>query len=109
LNENQRKVVALVFFEEMSWREAAKHLGWTSSKVQHHYEKAMEHLQRFLAVKSSDELVIDVGMAAWLSCAGANAHSLPGGFEALLDKASDGASGFWGKAHELARRRGRRR
>jgi RNA polymerase sigma factor (sigma-70 family) len=104
LNENQRKVVALVFFEDMSWREAARHLDWTPSKVQHHYEKAMEHLQRFLAVKSSDELVIDVGMAAWLSCAGANAHSLPGGFEALLDKASDGATGFWGKAHELARR-----
>jgi RNA polymerase sigma factor (sigma-70 family) len=104
LNENQRKVVALIFFEDMSWREAAKELGWSASKVQHHHEKAMEHLRRFLAVKSSDELVIDVGMAAWVSCAGASAHGLPAGFEAVLDRASDGASGIWGKGQELARR-----
>jgi RNA polymerase sigma factor (sigma-70 family) len=104
LNENQRKVVALIFFEDMSWREAAKELGWSASKVQHHHEKAMEHLRRFLAVKSSDELVIDVGMAAWVSCAGASAPGLPAGFEAVLDRASDGASGIWGKGQELARR-----
>lgn len=104
LNENQRKVIALTFFEEMSWREAAKHLGWTPSKVQHHYEKAMEHMRRFLAVKSSDELVIDLGMAAWVSCAGASAHNFPAGFEAMLDKASDGATSLWGRAHDLARR-----
>lgn len=104
LNDNQRKAVALVFFEDMSWREAAEQLGWTPSKFQHHYEKAMEHLRRFLAVKSSDELAIDLGMAAWVSCAGASAHRLPGGFEAVLDKTSEGASGLWGKVHELARR-----
>jgi RNA polymerase sigma factor (sigma-70 family) len=102
LNENQRKVVALIFFEDMSWREAARELGWSPSKVQHHHKKAMEHLHRFLAVKSSDE--IDLGTAAWVSCAAASAHHHPGGFEALLDKASDGASGLWGRAHELARR-----
>lgn len=107
LDDDQRKVIALTFFEDMSVREAARHLGCSASSVQHRRETALRTLRRFLPVRSGDELAVDIGMAAWLAIAAdrSSVH-LPAGFEAVIDKAGHGATGFWGRVQDLARRFG---
>lgn len=104
LSMEQKKVIALTFFEDFSVREAAKRLNWKPARVQHHRDMALRELRRFLPVTDSDELWVDVGLAAWLAVAGGGLLHFPGGFEAVLDKAADGGSSLWAKAHDLARR-----
>ncbi len=107
LDEDQRKVIALTFFEDMSVREAARHLGCSASSVQHRRETALRTLRRFLPVRSGDDLAIDFGMACWLAVAAEHSGvHLPAGFEAVLDRAGHGASGLWGRAQGFARRLG---
>jgi RNA polymerase sigma factor (sigma-70 family) len=107
LDEDQRKVIALTFFEDMSVREAARHLGCSASSVQHRRETALRTLRRFLPVRSGDELAIDVGMACWLAVAAdRSGFHLPAGFETVIDRAGHGASGLWGRVQDLARRFG---
>jgi RNA polymerase sigma factor (sigma-70 family) len=107
LDDDQRKVIALTFFEDMSVREAARHLGCSASSVQHRRETALRTLRRFLPVRSGDELVVDIGMAAWLAIAADRSGiHLPAGFEAVIDKAGHGATGLWGRVQDLARRFG---
>jgi RNA polymerase sigma factor (sigma-70 family) len=107
LDDDQRRVIALTFFEDMSVREAARHLGCSASSVQHRRETALRTLRRFLPVRSGDELAVDIGMAAWLAIAADRSGlHLPAGFEAVIDKAGHGATGFWGRVQDLARRFG---
>ncbi len=101
----QRQIVALMYFEEMPLAEAARRLGWHESKARRCHEAAMKRLYKSLAVKSSDQLVAEVGLAAWLSFVGSGqTFHLPTGFESVIDKAGEGASGLWARAHDLARR-----
>ncbi|MBS1894704.1 MAG: sigma-70 family RNA polymerase sigma factor [Actinobacteria bacterium] len=104
LSMDQKKVIALTFFEDFSVREAAKRLNWKPARVQHHRDMALRELRRFFPVTDSDELWVDVGLAAWLAVAGGGLLHFPGGFEAVLDKAADGGASLWAKAHDLARR-----
>ncbi len=104
LDKEQRQLVALMYFEDMALADAARHLGWHESKARRCHEAARKRLFKFLAVKSSDELAVEVGFFAWLSFVGHGSLHLPGGFEAVLDKAGHEASGLWARAHELARR-----
>lgn len=104
LDKEQRQLVALMYFEDKSLAEAARHLGWHESKARRCHEAARKRLFRFLAVKSSDELVVEIGFFAWLSFVGSGSLHLPGGFEAVLDKAGHEANGLWARAHDLARR-----
>jgi RNA polymerase sigma factor (sigma-70 family) len=106
LSEEQRRVIALTFFERFSIREAAKHLGCSPGKVQHHHRSALEQLRRSLPVHSSDELQIDVGGHAWISLAagGSAIHQVPAGVEAILDRAGHRAADAWSRAHDVARR-----
>lgn len=105
LDEEQRQLVALTYFEEMSVREAARYLKWHPSKAQRCHASALKCLHKALGVKSSDQLQVEVGLIAWLSVAGAgSAFHLPAGFEAALEKAGHGATGLWARAHDLARR-----
>jgi RNA polymerase sigma factor (sigma-70 family) len=107
LDEDQRQVIALTFFEDMSVREAARHLGCSASSVQHRRETALRTLRRFLPVRGSEELEVDFGMVCWLSiAAGHSGVHLPAGFEAIIDRAGHGASGLWGRAQDLSRRLG---
>lgn len=107
LDEDQRKVIALTFFEDMSVREAARHLGCSASSVQHRRETALRTLRRFLPVRSGDELEVDFGMACWLAVAAERSgFHLPAGFETVIDRAGHGASGVWGRLQDLARRFG---
>ena len=107
LDEDQRRVIALTFFEDMSVREAARHLGCSASSVQHRRETALRTLRRFLPVRSGDELVVDFGMACWLAVAAERSgFHLPAGFETVIDRAGHGASGLWGRLQDLGRRFG---
>ncbi|MBS1881166.1 MAG: sigma-70 family RNA polymerase sigma factor [Actinobacteria bacterium] len=107
LDDDQRKVIALTFFEDMSVREAARHLGCSASSVQHRRETALRTLRRFLPVRSGDELAVDFGMACWLAVAAERSgFHLPAGFETVIDRAGHGASGLWGRVQDFARRLG---
>jgi RNA polymerase sigma factor (sigma-70 family) len=107
LDEDQRKVIALTFFEDMSVREAARHLGCSASSVQHRRETALRTLRRFLPVRSGDELAVDFGTACWLAVAAERSgFHLPAGFETVIDRAGHGASGLWGRVQDFARRLG---
>jgi RNA polymerase sigma factor (sigma-70 family) len=107
LDEDQRKVIALTFFEDMSVREAARHLGCSASSVQHRRETALRTLRRFLPVRSGDELAVDLGMACWLAVAAERSgFHLPAGFETVIDRAGHGATGLWGRVQDFARRLG---
>lgn len=105
LDDDQRRLVWLMYLEGMSIREAKSHLQWSHGKTQRCYEAVLREIRRRLPVRSSDELEIDIGVAAWISLAGAaGATHLPAGFEAVLEKAEQGATGLWARAHDLARR-----
>jgi len=104
LDHPQRQIVALIYFEDLHLAEAARRLGWHESKARRCHDAAMKKLHRALAVKSSDQLAAEVGLGAWLSFVGGSGFNLPTGIEAAFDKASEGASGLWARAHELVRR-----
>jgi RNA polymerase sigma factor (sigma-70 family) len=105
LDAPQRQLVALMYFEDMALAEAARRLGWHESKARRCHDASMKRLYKSLAVKSSDQLAAEIGLVAWLSFAGSSsAFHLPAGLEAALDKAADGASGLWARAHDLVRR-----
>ncbi|MEZ5077216.1 MAG: sigma-70 family RNA polymerase sigma factor [Solirubrobacterales bacterium] len=104
LDGDQRRLIALTYFGGMSVREAARSLGWHPSKAQRCHESALRALRRRLPVRSSDELEIATGLAAWLTFDTSTGLHLPAGLEAVIDKAGEGAGGLWGRAQELARR-----
>jgi RNA polymerase sigma factor (sigma-70 family) len=105
LSEEQRRLIALTYFEEMAVREAARYLDWHPSKAQRCHEAALRRLHEVLGVQSSDELVGEIGLAAWLSLASSgSAVHLPAGIEAALEQAGHGAAGIWARTQELARR-----
>ncbi|MGE0067358.1 MAG: sigma factor-like helix-turn-helix DNA-binding protein [Solirubrobacterales bacterium] len=104
LDDDQRRLIALTYFGGMSVREAARSLDWHSSKAQRCHESALRALRRRLPVRSSDELEIATGLAAWLTFDASTGFHLPAGFEAMVDKASDGAGSLWSRAQDLTRR-----
>jgi RNA polymerase sigma factor (sigma-70 family) len=66
---NQRRLLALSYFEGLTVREAARHLHWHSSKAQRAHENAKRKLEELLGVSSADDLAVDIGVAAYVSVA----------------------------------------
>jgi RNA polymerase sigma factor (sigma-70 family) len=107
LNEPQRQVIALTYFEGMSVREAARQLDWHPSKAQYAHKTAIKSLFEHLGVTSSDQLTVEIGLAAFLTFGARDGlGSLPAGVEAVIDRAGHGATGIWGRLQEAARRFG---
>jgi len=106
LSADQRKLLELAYFEEMGVREAARFLGWHSSRAQRCHESARRRVQELLGVDSLDELEIPIGLAAWLSLASRRSAALhlPAGIEAAGEKAGRGAGHLWARTQELATR-----
>lgn len=105
LDEAQRQVIALTYYEGMSVREAARRLGWHPSKAQYAHKTAKKSLLENLGVTSRDQIAI--GLAAFLTFSGhERVVSLPAGVEAVVERAEHGATGIWGRLQELARRFG---
>ncbi len=106
LTLEERRVIALTYFEGLSVREASRTLGWDKSKGDRRHNSALAHLYEHLGVKDADSLQIEAGAAAWASLAAGKRIGLhlPAAVHAALDTAGRGAVEFFGRAQELARR-----
>lgn len=102
LPPEERKVIALTYFEGMSVREVGRTLKWDKCKADRRHRAALERLQELLGVKDIDALQIEIGIVAWASiAAGDQAKSrLPAGVEAVVDS----VAAVVGRGQELARR-----
>jgi len=105
LEESERQLIALTYFEGMTVADAGRYLKWHPSRAKHTHLRAIRHLYAQLGVTSSDQLEIEIGLAAFLTFGGSQALlSLPAGIDAVVDKASEGAQGLWARMHDVARR-----
>jgi RNA polymerase sigma factor (sigma-70 family) len=104
LDADQRKLLALTYFGELSVREAGRQLKWGTSRAQRCHQAAIRTLRRSLPVRSSDELEIIVGLTAWLSFQSGASFHFPAGLEAVLDKTGHQVDSAWGRIQDLARR-----
>jgi RNA polymerase sigma factor (sigma-70 family) len=107
LSVPQRQALSLYYFEERSTREGADALGWSEPTFRRRRDSALRALrERFGVIKpmpqQGDRTAIEVGLAAWLSLAGAQGHasrvtdqlvaianSVRGGVTGLADRARD--------------------
>ncbi len=106
LSVPQRQALSLYYFEERSTREGADALGWSEPTFRRRRDSALRALrERFGVIKpvpqQGDRTAIEVGLAAWLSLAGAQGHtgitdqlvavfdSARGSFAALGDRVRD--------------------
>jgi RNA polymerase sigma factor (sigma-70 family) len=69
LSREERQLLELSYFEGMAVREAARELHWHPSKAQRCHETARRRLHELLGVSSSDDLQIEIGLAAYVSLA----------------------------------------
>jgi RNA polymerase sigma factor (sigma-70 family) len=104
LGLEERSVIALIYFEDLSSRQAARALGWSHSRVVRFQRSALRSLQASLGVSASEELAIDVALAAALAI-GSDSVPRPG-LGMLVNHVADLGTGLWGRAQELARRLG---
>jgi RNA polymerase sigma factor (sigma-70 family) len=106
LPDDEQRLLELAYFEEMPVREAARQLDWHPSKAQRCHEAARRRLHELLGVDSLDELEVEVGLAAFVSLAGASSRGphLPAGIEAVAELVSRSVASGWARAQELARR-----
>ncbi len=94
LSVDQRRILALSYFEGFTVREAGRRLRWHSSKAQRAHEGAKRRMHELLDVGSSDDLAIEIGLAAYLSVAvgTAGAKGRVPFVHDLLDRGSQKAS-----------------
>ena len=69
LSREERQLLELSYFEGMAVREAARELHWHPSKAQRCHEAARRRLHDLLGVSSSDDLQVEIGLAAYVSLA----------------------------------------
>ena len=110
LSPQQRQALGLYYFEELPTRECARTLGCSEPTFRRRRDAALAVLrERFgVAVPEPGEgLAIEVGLAAWLSLAGARVVPTRGPFEQLIGAADElrgAAAGLVGRGRELALR-----
>jgi RNA polymerase sigma factor (sigma-70 family) len=110
LSKKERELLAMVYFEDMSIREAGRKLGWRKSAADRHHSAAMK---KMLALVGDRKLLspATLGPAAWAAANGEGHHALTGIRDAALgslrevvafstEVAEDGAH----RVAELARR-----
>jgi hypothetical protein len=73
-------LLALVYFEDNSIREAGRKLGWQKSAADRHHNQAMEKLRALVGDDRSLFSPATLGLAAYLACR-------DGGFSRVLDAA----------------------
>ena len=101
LPEEERKVVALVYFEGMSVREVGRTLKWDKCKADRRHHAALERLRKLLRVEDVDALAVELGIAAWASVA--VPHPRPR-LLAFFDASGHHAIALLGRGQDLARR-----
>jgi RNA polymerase sigma factor (sigma-70 family) len=85
LSADQRRILALSYFEGLTVREAGRELRWHSSKAQRAHEGAKRKLHKLLGVSSSDDLAIEIGLAAYLATTATTAVARGGRLPGLHD------------------------
>ncbi len=99
LTAEERKVIALTYFEGMSVREASRALKWDKSKGDRRHHAALEHLRELIGAKDMEAFQIEIGIAAYASLAAERqtgplasaAHAVGDGIAALLDRVQETA------------------
>jgi RNA polymerase sigma factor (sigma-70 family) len=106
LPDHQRELLARSYLEGESVREAARQLGWTQAKAHRAKESARKKLRLILGDIGSEDLGIQIGLAAFLSASAAGraaAADLPTGLEAAMQKTGHALSDGWRRAVDFAR------
>jgi RNA polymerase sigma factor (sigma-70 family) len=102
LPHEERKVIALTYFEGMSVREVGRTLKWDKCKADRRHRAGLEHLKDLLGVTDVDALQIEIGIVAWVSL-GASARARPR-LPASVESAFNGITSVFGRGQEIARR-----
>jgi len=101
LPEEERKVIALAYFEGMSVREVGRALKWDKCKADRRHHAALERLRKLLQVEDIDSLAVELGILAWTSVTVPHPRPRP---LAFLDVAGHHAIALLGRTQDLARR-----
>lgn len=82
LAEKERKLLALVYFSDLSIREAGRKLGWQKSAADRHHRAALEKLHALVGDRSLLSPAT-IGVAAWAATYG-NRHRLGAALDIAL-------------------------
>jgi RNA polymerase sigma factor (sigma-70 family) len=111
LSVPQRQALSLYYFEERSTREGADALGWSEPTFRRRRDSALRALrERFGVIKpvpqQGDRTAIEVGLAAWLSLAGAQGHAgrITDQLVAVADSVRGGITSLAGRLRDFAAR-----
>jgi RNA polymerase sigma factor (sigma-70 family) len=113
LSVPQRQALSLYYFSEKSTREGADALGWSEPTFRRRRDSALRALRERFGVieipkpEQGDQLAVEIGLAAWISLAGAQgllasignqlaaaADTIRAGIGALADRVRDYTSRF---------------
>ena len=101
LPEEERKVIALAYFEGMSVREVGRALKWDKCKADRRHHAALDRLRKLLKVEDIDALAVELGILAWASVRAPDSRPR---LLAALDVAGHQAIALLGRTQDLARR-----
>ena len=109
LSREERQLLELSYFEGMAVREAARELHWHPSKAQRCHEAARRRLHELLGVSSSDDLQIEIGLAAYVSLAAeaSTGGRITGLFQRAGQKSAEGLASLKQQAAATYYPRGR--
>lgn len=107
----QRQALSLYYFEERSTREGADALGWSEPTFRRRRDSALRTLRERFGViepvpQQGDRTAIEVGLAAWLSLAGAQGRAgrVTDQLVAIADSVRSGVTGLVDRARDFATR-----
>jgi RNA polymerase sigma factor (sigma-70 family) len=84
LPEKECELLALVYFEEHSIREAGRKVGWQKSAADRHHDRAMERLRALVGDDRSLLSPATLGLAAWSAIKGEGQRPLAAAVDAAL-------------------------
>jgi RNA polymerase sigma factor (sigma-70 family) len=102
LPQRERKLLALVYFEDCSVREAGRRLGWRKSAADRHHQAALERLSAM--VDRSLLSPAGLGLAAWVAVRGDGSRFLGMARRGPLASARDGTAAAVEATASCARR-----
>lgn len=112
LDEKEQKLLALVYFEDYSIREAGRRLGWGKSAVDRHHKAAMDKMRALVGDRSFLSPAF-LGPATWIAVNGRARGDLPRSWDTALAPlpkafalASDAIESGAHRLGEVARRLG---
>jgi RNA polymerase sigma factor (sigma-70 family) len=87
LPEKECKLLALVYFEDRSIREAGRMVGWQKSVAHRHHDRALEKMRALVGKDRSLLSPATLGLAAWIIAKGEVPRPVPAALDAALTPA----------------------